>query len=158
MEKDLSTETRHPGSPHSPEDPTRNLGAGGNNATPPSPLDPHVLAEIRSLDASGTLLRTAFGMFLDDGPRLLQDLRAALDRSDREAFIFAAHTLKSCSGSVGAVRITSACGTLERAAREGEALGPASALELLGQHLREATTEMARECGQPSSPTSKARG
>ncbi|MBK8248517.1 MAG: Hpt domain-containing protein [Gemmatimonadetes bacterium] len=126
--------------------------AAGTPSASPNPLDPRVIAEIMDLDRSGALLRTAFGMFLDDGPRLLGELQAAAHVQDRDAFAFAAHTLKSCAGSVGATRVAAASGSLEHAARQGATLGPASAIQDLERHLGEALQAMAAESGLPPAP------
>jgi HPt (histidine-containing phosphotransfer) domain-containing protein len=106
----------------------------------------HVLEEIRSLDRHGALLLQVCEIFRTDGARLLGELRTARDAGNRDAFVFAAHTLKSCAGSVGASHVASACESLEHGAREDGSLGPAAALRELEEHYREASAALIALC------------
>ncbi len=55
--------------------------------------------------------------FIDDGPRLLKEARAALARGEVENLRRAAHTLKSASATFGAMALSSAARKLEEQAR-----------------------------------------
>ena len=86
-------------------------------------LDPQALENLRALErqgAHGALGRT-IGFYLEDAPALLQTMEAAAARADPDALRRAAHSLKSMSANVGAVRLTALCQRLESAGRGGTA-------------------------------------
>ena len=58
--------------------------------------------------------------YLDDAPTHLARLRQALEGGDAETFIFEAHTLKSSSASLGAMRISALAKEMETAGRAGK--------------------------------------
>jgi HPt (histidine-containing phosphotransfer) domain-containing protein len=83
-------------------------------------LDPRVLDAIRQLDDGATgLLSQVVRIYLESAPALLAQLRRGLDGSDRELVRQAAHSLKSSSANLGAVRLAELCKRLEAAARSG---------------------------------------
>jgi len=56
------------------------------------------------------------GVYLDDSPNLMQQIEAALERRDWEDLRENAHTMKSSSATMGAIRLSSLLETLERSA------------------------------------------
>lgn len=91
---------------------------------PPEPdgvLDERALATLRSLDptGSGKLLERVLAAFRSSLGRLLPQLAAAGRSADAETAKQVAHTLKSSSASVGAVRLSRLCAELEAAIRDG---------------------------------------
>ena len=87
----------------------------------PVALDPQALAVLSQLDPSGSgqlFLRvmTTYRKSLD---RLVGQITTARDPFDPDALRLAAHTLKSSSGSVGALALAQLCGSAEAALREG---------------------------------------
>ena len=86
------------------------------------PLDLKALEVIRGLQREGQpdLLDKVIGLYLRDAPGLLAAMRDAALKGDAEALRRAAHSLKSSSANVGAVRLCDACKALELAARAGE--------------------------------------
>jgi len=58
--------------------------------------------------------------YLDDGPMRLAGLRRAFDNGDVEAFTREAHSLKSSSANLGAMRVAAIAKEMERAGRAGE--------------------------------------
>ncbi|WP_440216658.1 response regulator [Chromobacterium piscinae] len=89
-------------------------------------LDAGTLDAIRGIKAD--LLPRMLTAWMDEGPRLLVDIRQAVDAGDGAGLFRAAHALKNCAGSVGAQPLASLCMTLERLGK-GEDL--ASAVDLL---------------------------
>jgi histidine phosphotransfer protein HptB len=93
-------------------------GHGGEGAGAPV-LDLHALDRLRDLDPQGTqgvlprVLRAYEQSLLRHG----DDLRAAMAAGDTERVSRIAHTLKSSSASVGALRLSRLCAELERAMR-----------------------------------------
>ncbi len=56
--------------------------------------------------------------FLDDAPKLMAELRSALQKQDVEAFRRAAHSLKSNSATFGASRLSGLAKELEMLGKE----------------------------------------
>jgi signal transduction histidine kinase/DNA-binding response OmpR family regulator/HPt (histidine-containing phosphotransfer) domain-containing protein len=115
------------------------FGAGAEPAAKDAPLptppigeepvlDPQALENLRALERQGALgaLARTIGFYLEDAPPLLQALEAAGAQADPEALRRAAHSLKSMSANVGAVRLAALCQRLEAAGRSGatEAAAP----------------------------------
>jgi PAS domain S-box-containing protein len=84
-------------------------------------LDPKVLAGIRDLDdGEGAILSEVIAIFLDEAPKHLEGLRAALRQQDAPELARVAHAFKSASGNVGAVRVVKICREIEQAGRSGK--------------------------------------
>ena len=77
------------------------------------------------------LFREILGLFLDDCPRLLADLREAIASDDATSMGRAAHTLKGTSGHFAANAVTAAALRLETASRSGSCAGAAADLDAL---------------------------
>lgn len=114
-------------------------------------LDRRVLDEIRELQSEDApdLLRQVVELFLADAPNHLAAIRVFARRGDTEALARAAHTLKSASASVGLIRFSGLCKTIELACRAGSVAGlpqdlPALENEwcLAGQALRDAVAKV----------------
>ena len=92
----------------------------------PVPAADRVLAADRILDhmdGDVALLRELVTMFLEDCPRLLGEIEAAVGRRDAEALVRAAHTLKGSVGNFDSGAAFVAALRLERLAREGDLSG-----------------------------------
>jgi signal transduction histidine kinase/CheY-like chemotaxis protein/HPt (histidine-containing phosphotransfer) domain-containing protein len=83
---------------------------------PDQVLDPKTLEELRGFGAPGVLEKVA-SLYLDKTPDLLKRLREAGQCSDWPLLATTAHSLKSSSGSIGALGLTAHCRDLETAAR-----------------------------------------
>ena len=87
----------------------------------PVALDPQALAVLSQLDPSGSgqlFLRvmTTYRKSLD---RLVGQMAVAREPFDPDSLRLTTHTLKSSSGSVGALALAQLCGSAEAALREG---------------------------------------
>ncbi|MCO5123131.1 MAG: Hpt domain-containing protein [Rhizobacter sp.] len=84
-------------------------------------LDPEALARLRELDPEGQskLLSRVAGAFGTSVARLLPQLKTALEARDMAAIRHVAHTLKSSSASIGAVKLSRLCADIESMSREG---------------------------------------
>ena len=58
-------------------------------------------------------------MYLENSPKLVNDIEQAMQRRDSEALHFAAHTLKSSSATLGAKALAELCRQLEALGRQG---------------------------------------
>ncbi len=80
--------------------------------------------------------------FLEDAPRQVKDMRAALKAGDAEAFRRAAHSLKSNSATFGAKRLSGLAKDLEMMGKENKLSGAESRLGPLEAALRAVESEL----------------
>ena len=92
-------------------------------ATPAATIDDEVLEELRSV--LGDELDRVIRVFLDDAPRQISALQEAALAPDLEALRLHAHSLKSASANLGAMRLSAAAKRLELGARTGTLDRPA---------------------------------
>lgn len=87
-------------------------------------IDRRVLDRIRIIQSRGNpgLLKNVLGLYFQEAPKLLNLLREATDISDAEGMYQAAHTLKSSSANLGAIRLARLCCVVEALARSEEPL------------------------------------
>ncbi|MFZ2652973.1 MAG: Hpt domain-containing protein [Burkholderiaceae bacterium] len=88
-------------------------------------LDAAALAGLRELDPQGRngLIERVVKAFQESLARLLPQLLAAGSASDAKGVRHVAHTLKSSSASIGALRLSRLCAELEAALRNGDVQG-----------------------------------
>jgi signal transduction histidine kinase/DNA-binding response OmpR family regulator len=98
---------------------------GGPPRTTPAAADERELLD--SFEDDRELLHEAAGLFLEEGPRLLDDLRAAVERMDAAAVRRAAHTLEGGAANFAAGGVCEAVRRLGRLAREGGLAEPGGA-------------------------------
>ena len=79
---------------------------------------------LERLRGDEALLARIAGLFLRDGPRMLSDIRDAIDRRDREGLLRRVHALKGAVGNFSAEAAFRAAANVEEAARNG---GPSAA-------------------------------
>ena len=84
-------------------------------------LDPQALERLRELDPEGhsKLLSRVAGAFGTSVARLLPQMTTAFEARDMAAIRHVAHTLKSSSASIGAVKLSQLCADIETMSREG---------------------------------------
>jgi HPt (histidine-containing phosphotransfer) domain-containing protein len=83
-------------------------------------LDERILTEV--LETTGddsAFVRELVQTYLADTPTQLQAMTAAVESDDADALVRPAHTLKSSSATVGAMRLSSIARELEMAGRSG---------------------------------------
>ena len=88
----------------------------------PATLDPAALATIRELEKRGStgFVDRVIQAYLDSSPQYLENLAEAIVLKDATAAFKAAHTLKSSSANLGAVRLSELCRELEHNSRAGD--------------------------------------
>lgn len=94
-------------------------------ATPDAPrsrdeiLELATLEELLSLDDGATgLLAEMAGLFREDGPMRLTQLKEACEAGDPHSAGEAAHALKGAAGTLGAIELRAIAGEAERLARQ----------------------------------------
>ncbi len=111
----------------------------GPHADDGTVLDPMALDTLRSLQRPGMqdLLQSVATTYLAESPRLLAELQDAAQVGDLHALKRSAHTLKSSSLQLGAMRLSEACKALEEGARNGT-------LQNAPEHAQQIEIEFAR--------------
>jgi HPt (histidine-containing phosphotransfer) domain-containing protein len=75
---------------------------------------------LKRVDGDRKLLKEVAELFMEDTPRLLSEIRAAIVRTDDKALKRAAHTLRGSVGNFGAKRAIDATSQLEELGRRGD--------------------------------------
>ncbi|MCP3963245.1 MAG: response regulator [bacterium] len=101
----------------SPAPSTRAVPAGSRSGV----LDAETLTELRELEAGGEngFFVRILNDYLSSSRQLLESLRRAVSQGDIEGMRDAAHSLKSVSGQVGALKLSDLCDRLVLMARKG---------------------------------------
>ena len=103
------------------------------SAEPLSGLDAGVLAKLAGLDPGDSrgLLPRLLTLYLSSLADLLRQLDAARRPVEPKALGWVAHSLKSSSASMGALRLSALCSATEQALREGRIDGLPALLDAL---------------------------
>jgi HPt (histidine-containing phosphotransfer) domain-containing protein len=112
---------RSPGRWHAPAVDTSDAsGAASGGAVAPhvegaAVLDPDALERLAELDPTGKnrLVERVFQAFEASTQRLMPQLHAALSAGDHAGVRHVAHTLKSSSASIGAIKLSQLCAEIE---------------------------------------------
>jgi HPt (histidine-containing phosphotransfer) domain-containing protein len=102
-------------------------------------LDLAVLASLRELQETGEpdIVSEIGGLFLEHAPKKLSAICDAAEREDARALQMAAHSLKSSSAYVGAMKLSALCKELEEMGRSGSTERAAEkARDLMAEFLR----------------------
>jgi HPt (histidine-containing phosphotransfer) domain-containing protein len=87
-------------------------------------LDPTVLAALRdSVGGDEAFVVDLIETYLGDAGTQVEAIEAAIESGDAESLVRPAHTLKSASLTVGAMRLGELARSVEQRARSGEAAG-----------------------------------
>ncbi|WP_088891063.1 Hpt domain-containing protein [Leptolyngbya ohadii] len=88
--------------------------------SPPPALDPGAIAELRTMAGDEpTLVSQIIDCYLQESPSLMAAMREAVSQQNGAALMRAAHSLKSSSQSLGAIRMAEICLELEQMGRSG---------------------------------------
>jgi HPt (histidine-containing phosphotransfer) domain-containing protein len=93
-------------------------------------LDNAVIAELReSTGGDDEFVRELVEAYLSEATGYLDAMHAAVAAADADAIVRPAHTLKSSSATMGAMRLAAICRGIEEAGRAGLASGLAADVE-----------------------------
>jgi HPt (histidine-containing phosphotransfer) domain-containing protein len=101
----------------------------GAAPAPEAPFDGAALQE--RVEGDVELLREIIALFLEDSPRLIEDVRAAVAAGDAAGLKRAAHTLKGAAANFGAAPVVAVALELELMGRTGNLSGAAPARDRL---------------------------
>ena len=109
-------------------------------------IDWSVLEELALLQKPGApdLRMRLMTIFLKSSPPLMEGIKAAIIAADRQLLTTSAHTLKSTSLSLGAMKLGAICAELERIGRNSD-LQDAGDLPRLAEEQYAAVTAAFRE-------------
>lgn len=96
------------------------------------------LRQMSGADFIGELVDT----FLDDTPKLMKELRSALQAKDADSFRRAAHSLKSNAATFGAKHLSELARELEQIGKDGKLADVGDRLANLEQTYQSAATEL----------------
>ena len=115
-------------------------------------LDPQAIERLRELDPGGRskLLSRVANAFGTSVARLLPQMRTALAASDLSAIRHVAHTLKSSSASIGAVKLSQLCADIEAMSRAGSSEGLADAIAAFDSEITVVQGALDRILDNPS--------
>ncbi len=89
-------------------------------SSPSAPvLDFEAIENLRALGDEGddAFLREILGIYLEDVPLRILDLKKARETGDKAVYIRSAHTIKGSSANVGAIEVKSIAETIEHRAK-----------------------------------------
>ena len=115
-------------------------------------LDSKVLQTfLMTMGTSGTeLLSQLIDTYLQESPRFIDAIEQAVNQADAAALDISAHSLKSSSAALGAIRFSQLCQDLEAMGREGQIAGSAAIVEQLKAEY--ARVEIAMQSVQQQNP------
>ncbi|WP_447977085.1 response regulator [Candidatus Nitrospira bockiana] len=125
--------------PAAAAEPMETRNEGGDDPSRPPTLDRNAWESIRALQRPGQpdLLAKVITKYLASSQELLETMRAAVGSGDAPGVHRSAHTLKSSSATLGALRLAGLC-------KEGEQMGRAGSLEEAHTLLMEIEAEYVR--------------
>ena len=108
-------------------------------------LDMHVVQALRELggDDDPGLFDEVVELFLTDTKNNVAKLVAAFESRDAHALQRVAHTMKSSSANVGALRLSKLCFEIEKLGRAGSCEGAQGLVEDTAKHFDEVSAALA---------------
>ena len=88
------------------------------------PLDMEIVQDLKDMMGSG--YQELICIYLEDSPKLLAQIQTAIADGDSAALVTPAHTLRSSSANLGALRVSEIAKRMEKSARAGDVAGPAA--------------------------------
>lgn len=114
-------------------------------AEPPPAIDQDVFNDLQ--EVMGGDLAALVQSYLRDAPKHLRALQEAAARGDVAAMVAPAHTLKSSSANLGALKLAEIARLIEHGARRGELKAPQSLVGELSRELSRAAAELEARLG-----------
>src|SRR5207249_3138743 len=109
--------------------------AAVQDALTEDPIDREQLAPLLDADAAGGagFFATLLEKFLEEGPKRIAAVDAAVRGADRDALRRAAHALKGSAGALGGRALATACKSMEELSRSDSLAGAQAALARIEQ-------------------------
>jgi histidine phosphotransfer protein HptB len=112
-------------------------------------IDPEAIENLRALtpEDPDSFLRDIVGIFLDDTPARLAELRKSLAEADRSTFTRAAHSIKGSASNLGAIQLRAISAELEQRGKTeniADLAGRVADLEASFAHVREELQQLVK--------------
>lgn len=134
-----------PASPPAPEKAVKASPVGDNAAY--APIDRSALEKISALQRPGkdNILNKVIKLYLDGSIDLVARLQGAIDQGDGAALKEAAHSLKSGSANLGAVKLAAICRDMEYLDLEEQTDGAVALMDHMAAEYHQVKAALARE-------------
>ncbi len=124
---------------------------GAGAGPEPAPIDREALEIIRSLGSEEEdLLGQVVGLYREQAPLHLAGMSESLASGDPQGLFRAAHTLKSSSANLGALKLSELCLELENRGRNNQLQGAEGVLEALRDEYARVEAALAAEVERPA--------
>jgi two-component system sensor histidine kinase/response regulator len=130
-----------------PVDPIAPIAAVATAPTMKGPTDAELLARF---DGDSDLLKELAGIFVQECPKMLDEIRAALVAADSRALERAAHTLKGSVGNFALHGPWETAQRLELLAKSGQFSGAQEIFRVLEQQIAQFNQILARDAAEPA--------
>lgn len=104
-------------------------------------IDPKTFDELKQMSGSD-FITELIDTFLEDGPKLIGELKTALPANDADAFRRAAHSLKSNAATFGAGELSALAKELEMLGRENNLAAADAKIPALEAAYQAASAEL----------------
>lgn len=108
-----------------------------------SVIDKATFDELKQMSGA-EFINELIDTFLDDAPKLVAQIRAALDAQDADSFRRASHSLKSNAATFGAMALAELAKGLETLGKENRLEDTGNRLTLLDEAVNSASDELKR--------------
>jgi HPt (histidine-containing phosphotransfer) domain-containing protein len=114
------------------------------------PIDPEAIENLRALnpDDEDAFLKDIIGIFLEDTPERITELKQCLTAYDQPKFTRAAHSIKGSASNLGATRVRAVAEKLEHQSRNSGLDGLDSLIANLVDEFAIAKAELDRIAGK----------
>jgi CheY-like chemotaxis protein len=111
----------------------RNVTAASRQSVNSAHIDQAILLKIKSLQREGApdILHKLIRLYLENSPSMLEKIETAISSGDFDLLRSAAHSLKSCSLSLGALQLGEECRELESVSLKNSLDGLISRLQII---------------------------
>jgi HPt (histidine-containing phosphotransfer) domain-containing protein len=104
-------------------------------------IDKATFDELEQLSGA-EFIKELIDTFLDDAPKLVSEIKSALEAQDADSFRRAAHSLKSNAATFGAMRLAELAKELEMLGKENRLGDTGNKLTLLNEAVKSASEEL----------------
>lgn len=128
-----SQSTDMPSPPQEPNDPQRGQDLA-------NPIEQSILSELREM--MGSDFNKLIQIYLEDSPRLINQIMSAILNADSAALVNPAHTLKSASANLGALRLSQMAFGMEKCGKAGNTQIPVESAKQIMDEFEQVKTAL----------------
>ncbi|MDX2254951.1 MAG: Hpt domain-containing protein [Pseudanabaenaceae cyanobacterium bins.39] len=109
-------------------------------------LDQQTFSNLRSMIDDDLMFSDLVTVYLSSAENLIYTLQTSLDMQDFPTMKISAHSLKSTSASIGAVKLSQICKLIEQALKDGVVDIPVECINIISQEYDLAIIEIKKLC------------